>query len=199
MCFFAKETEQYHVTLGAPGIPRGDERRFALRVLDTILGGSTSSRLFQEVREKRGLAYSVYSYSSQYLDSGQIGMYVGTRPDNVAEALQVIGDELRRLRDEGVGDEELERCKENVKGRTVLSMESMLARMNRLGSSVLTGMPLLSLDELLARTDAVTADDIAALVDELYDPTRLSAAAVGADEEVFKRALDAVNPELVAA
>jgi predicted Zn-dependent peptidase len=199
MCFVEKQTEQYHVTLGAPGIPRRDDRRFALRVLDTILGGATSSRLFQEVREKRGLAYSVYSYSSQYLDSGQIGMYVGTRPDNVQQALQVIGDELRRLREDGVSDEELERGKENVKGRTVLSMESTLARMNRLGSSLLTGVPLLSLDEVLARTDAVTADDIAALVDELYDPARLSAAGVGGDADVFRRALDAVNPELVAA
>jgi predicted Zn-dependent peptidase len=199
MCFFKKQTEQFHVTLGAPGIKRGDDRRFALRVLDTILGGSTSSRLFQEVREKRGLAYAVYSYSSQYLDSGQIGMYVGTRPDNVAQAMEVIGDELRKLRDDGVGADELERAKENVKGRTVLSMESMLARMNRLGASVLTDIPLLSLDEVLARTDAVTADDIADLVEELYDPSRLSAAAVGGDEEVFKRALEAVNPELVAA
>jgi predicted Zn-dependent peptidase len=199
MRFFQKQTEQFHVTLGAPGIQRGDDRRFALRVLDTILGGSTSSRLFQEVREKRGLAYAVYSYSSQYLDSGQIGMYVGTRPDNVPEAMEVIGNELRKLAADGVTAEELERAKENVKGRTVLSMESMLARMNRLGSSVLTGIPLLSLDEVLARTDAVTTDDIAALVDELYNPSRLSAAAVGGDEDVFKRALEAVNPELVAA
>jgi predicted Zn-dependent peptidase len=199
MCFFQKQTEQFHVTLGAPGIKRGDDRRFALRVLDTILGGSTSSRLFQEVREKRGLAYAVYSYSSQYIDSGQIGMYVGTRPDNVPEAIEIIGTELRKLASDGVTADELERAKENVKGRTVLSMESMLARMNRLGSSVLTGIPLLSLDEVLARTDAVTSDDIAALVTELYDPSRLSAAAVGGDEDVFKRALEAVNPELVAA
>jgi predicted Zn-dependent peptidase len=124
---------------------------------------------------------------------------VGTRPDNVPQAMEVIGDELRKLRSEGVSADELERAKENVKGRTVLSMESMLARMNRLGSSVLTGIPLLTLDEVLARTDAVTADDIAALVEELYDPTRLSAAAVGGDADVFRRALDAVNPELVAA
>jgi predicted Zn-dependent peptidase len=199
MCFFQKQTEQFHVTLGAPGIARGDERRFALRILDTILGGSTSSRLFQEVREKRGLAYSVYSYSSQYLDSGQIGMYVGTRPDNVPQAMEVIATELRKLHTDGVSPEELDRAKQNVKGRTVLSMESMLARMNRLGSSVLTGIPLLSLDEVLARTDAVSADDVAALVTELYDPARLSAAAVGGDEDVFKRALEAVNPELVAA
>jgi predicted Zn-dependent peptidase len=199
MCFHQKQTEQFHVTLGAPGIERGDDRRFALRVLDTVLGGSTSSRLFQEVREKRGLAYAVYSYSSQYLDSGQIGMYVGTRPDNVAQAMDVIGSELRKLRADGVAADELERAKENVKGRTVLSMESMLARMNRLGSSLLTGIPLLTLDEVLARTEAVTAEDIAALVEELYDPARLSAAAVGGDEDVFKRALEAVNPELVAA
>jgi predicted Zn-dependent peptidase len=126
-------------------------------------------------------------------------MYVGTRPENVPQALDVIGSELRKLRDGGAAPDELERAKENVKGRTVLSMESMLARMNRLGSSVLTGIPLLTLDEVLARTDAVTADDIAALVEELYDPARLSAAAVGGDEDVFKRALEAVNPELVAA
>jgi predicted Zn-dependent peptidase len=113
--------------------------------------------------------------------------------------MEVIGSELRKLRQDGVGAEELERAKENVKGRTVLSMESMLARMNRLGSSVLTDIPLLSLDDVLARTDAVTADDIAALLDELYDPARLSAAAVGGDEDVFKKALEAVNPELVAA
>lgn len=194
VCFHEKQTEQFHVTLGAPGIPRGDDRRFALRVLDTILGGSTSSRLFQEVREKRGLAYSVYSYASQYIDSGQVGMYVGTRPDNVPEAMEIIGAELRKL--DTISDEELERAKENVKGRTVLSMESMLARMNRLGSSVLTGIPVLSLDEILARTDAVTKDDIAEL-GQLYAPERLSAAAVGGDEDVFKRALE--SAELVAA
>jgi predicted Zn-dependent peptidase len=198
MCFHQKQTEQFHVSLGAPGIPRGDERRFALRILDTILGGSTSSRLFQEVREKRGLAYSVYSYSSQYLDSGQVGMYVGTRPDNVAKAVEIIAGELRELPG-SITAEELERAKENVKGRTVLSMESMLARMNRLGSSVLTGIPLLSLDEVLARTDAVTLDDLSALASELYAPERLSAAAVGGDEDVFKTALEAVNPELVPA
>src|SRR5436190_2516318 len=83
--FHSKQTEQYHLCLGAPGISRGDDRRFVLRVLDTILGGSSSSRLFQEVREKRGLAYAVYSYSSQYVDTGQVGVYVGTRPDNVTE------------------------------------------------------------------------------------------------------------------
>ena len=161
--FHAKETEQYHLALGGLGIARGDERRFAMRILDTILGGSTSSRLFQEVREKRGLAYSVYSYTSQYADTGQVAVYVGTRPDNVQEAMTVIGTELSRLQSDGVTAAELDRARENVKGRTVLSMESSASRMNRLGSSVLMGVPLLTVDELLARLDAVTLDDVTQL------------------------------------
>ncbi len=131
-----------------------------------MLGGSTSSRLFQEVREKRGLAYAVYSYASQYVDSGQVGLYVGTRPDNVTEAMEVIGDELRRIAAEGVTEDELERARENAKGRTTLAMESTSARMNRLGSSLLMDVPLLTLDEILARIDAVTLDDVSELATE---------------------------------
>jgi predicted Zn-dependent peptidase len=197
--FHSKETEQYHLAIGGPGIPRGDDRRFALRVLDTLLGGSTSSRLFQEVREKRGLAYSVYSYTSQYADTGQVALYVGTRPDNVAEAMEVIGVELRRLQDEGVSAEELERARDNAKGRTVLSMESSATRMNRIGSSVLMGVPLLTVDEVLARFDAVTLDDVVDLARELWAPERLSAAGVGGDETVFRSALEAVSPSLAEA
>jgi predicted Zn-dependent peptidase len=197
--FHQKDTEQYHLALGGPGIARGDERRFAMRVLDTILGGSTSSRLFQEVREKRGLAYAVYSYTSQYLDTGQVALYVGTRPDNVQEAMKVIGAELARLQADGVTEAELERARENVKGRTVLSMESSSARMNRLGSSLLMGVPLLTVDEVLARLDAVTLDDVVGLAQELWVPERLSAAGVGGDEAAFRSALDAVSPALAEA
>jgi predicted Zn-dependent peptidase len=197
--FHQKDTEQYHLALGGAGIARSDERRFALRVLDTILGGSSSSRLFQEVREKRGLAYSVFSYASQYMDTGQVALYVGTRPDNVREAVEVIGAELRRLQDEGVTGAEVERARENVKGRTVLSMESSATRMNRLGSSVLMGVPLLTVDEVLARLDAVTLDDVVELAHELWLPDRLSAAGVGADEAVFRSALETVSPALAAA
>jgi predicted Zn-dependent peptidase len=197
--FYEKETEQYHLCLGAPGIPRGDERRFGLRVLDTILGGSTSSRLFQEVREKRGLAYAVFSYVSHYADAGQVALYVGTRPDNVREAVEVIGEELRRLVEDGVEDEELDRARENAKGRTVLAMESTLTRMNRLGSSLLMGVPLLSVDEVLAAFDAVSKEDVTALAQELFRPERMSAAGVGGDEAVFRSALETVNPELATA
>jgi predicted Zn-dependent peptidase len=191
--FHAKETEQYHLALGGPGIARGDDRRFALRVLDTILGGSTSSRLFQEVREKRGLAYAVYSFTNQYLDSGQVGLYVGTRPDRISEALEAIGGELRRLQDEDVPPDELDRARENVKGRTTLSMESTLAHMNRLGTSVLTDVPLLSLNEILQAVDEVTAEEVAALARDLFAPERLSAACVGANEAAFRDALEHVH------
>ncbi|MFL5869096.1 MAG: M16 family metallopeptidase [Thermoleophilaceae bacterium] len=199
VAFHRKDTEQYHLCVGAPGIPRGDDRRFTLRVLDTLLGGSSSSRLFQEVREKRGLAYSVYSYASHYADSGQVAIYVGTRPDNVREAMDVIGNELHRLQDNGVDEEELERARENVKGRTVLSMESTLSRMNRLGTSLLMDVPILTLDELIAEIDAVTMDDVTALARDLFVPEGMSAAGIGADEEAFRSALAAVNPALEAA
>jgi predicted Zn-dependent peptidase len=196
--FFAKETEQYHVCLGAPGLTRDDERRFALRVLDNILGGTSSSRLFQEVREKRGLAYSVYSFQSLYAGSGQIGLYLGTRPDNVARALRVVADELDRFREDPASDDELARSKENVKGRVLLALESTTARMNRLGSSVLAGIPLLSVDEVEERIDAVTIDDLQALAGELLAPERLSAAGIGADESAFRAALEPLSEALTA-
>jgi predicted Zn-dependent peptidase len=190
--FVAKETEQYHVCLGAPGIARDDERRFVLRILDNVLGGTSSSRLFQEVRERRGLAYSVFSFTSAYAGTGQVGLYVGTRPDNVGKALRVVADELERFRQDGITADELARSKENVKGRMLLSLESTTARMNRLGSSVLAGMPLLSVDELEEHVDAVTLEDVVALGRELFAAERLSAAGIGVDEAVFTRALEAV-------
>jgi predicted Zn-dependent peptidase len=198
LCFYAKETEQYHICFGAPGISRGDERRFALNVMDTILGGSSSSRLFREVREKRGLAYSVGSYASQYADQGTVAMYVGTREDNVAEACQVIAAELESLRSTPVGAEELARAKEHVKGRTVLVLESTSARMSRNATSVLFGLPLFDLDEIIARIDAVTIDDVAEHVAELYAPERISAACIGADEDCFRAAVAPVSAALTA-
>jgi predicted Zn-dependent peptidase len=188
--FLRKDTEQYHLTLGGPGLARDDERRFALRVLDNILGGTSSSRLFQEIREHRGLAYNVFSFQALYANSGQIGLYLGTRPDNVAPALQVVAAELDRLRAEGVTADELERSKENVKGRIVLSLESTAARMNRLGAAVLNDMPLLSVDEVVERIEAVTVQDVAELTAELLGPERLSAAGVGTDEDVFRRGIE---------
>ena len=162
--FERKDTEQYHVCLGGPGLSRHDDRRFALRVLDTIFGGTSSSRLFQEVRERRGLAYAVYSFTSAYHDTGQVGLYVGTRADNLARgAARSSAPSSRGCASEPATAEELARAKENLKGRVVLALESTGARMNRLGSEILAGAPLLSLDEVVERIDAVTLEDLAAL------------------------------------
>jgi predicted Zn-dependent peptidase len=195
--FERKDTEQYHVCLGGRSLSRHDDRRFALRVLDTIFGGTSSSRLFQEIRERRGLAYAVYSFTSAYQDTGQVGLYVGTRSENVTEALAVVGTELARLRDDPATAEELHRAKENLKGRVALSLESTGARMNRLGSEILAGVPLLSIDETVERIESVTLGDLAALVDELWAPGRLSAAGIGPDEQHFEQALASVEPALV--
>jgi predicted Zn-dependent peptidase len=192
--FERKDTEQYHLCLGGRGISRHDDRRFALRVLDTIFGGTSSSRLFQEIRERRGLAYAVYSFMSSYQDTGQVGLYVGTRSENLGEAMATVGSELERLSEEPVTDEELRRAKENLKGRIVLSLESTGARMNRLGSEVLAGAPLLSLDEVTARIDAVATEDLSVLARELWVPERLSAAGIGPDEGRFEEAVAALAP-----
>jgi len=199
LCFHQKETEQYHICFGAPGLRREDERRYPLAVLDAIFGGSTSSRLFREVREKRGLAYSVGSYNEQFTDQGLVATYVGTREDNIEEACEIIGTELASLRSEPVSDEELTRAKESVKGRLVLSSESTAARMTRISRATLFGLPIESLDEMLARVDAISVDDLTELASELYGSERLSAACVGADEDRFRKALAPVSESLVAA
>jgi len=192
--FQGKETEQVHVCLGGPGLARDDERRHAVRVLDAIFGGLSSSRLFQSVREERGLAYAVYSFAGNFTDTGQVGLYVGTRPDNLAEAMEVVDAELARLREQPATEDELIRARENVKSRVVLAMESSSARMNRLGSSTLYGLPLLEVDEIMARVDAVRLDDLRELVDELWAPERLSAAGIGPSRDAFCAAVAPVCP-----
>jgi predicted Zn-dependent peptidase len=188
--FVRKDTEQYHVCLGGGGLARDDDRRFALRVLEGVLGATSSSRLFQEVRERRGLAYSVFSFSSLYAHTGEVGVYVGTRPEAVAPALEVITAELERFARDGANDEELERSRENLKGRVVLAMESTAARMNHLGGAVVAELPILSVDEVISRIDAVGADDVAELAAGLFDPSALSVACVGREEGAFDLAIE---------
>jgi predicted Zn-dependent peptidase len=195
--FQRKDTEQYHIVMSAPGISRTDDRRFAASLMDAIVGGSASSRLFQEIREKRGMAYSVYSYSSQYADAGQIGVYVGTREDNVAECLEIAVAELSDLAAGNVRADELARAKENLKGRILLSLESTSARMTRLGKSTITATPLLTPEEVVKRLEAVTASEVAELADALLSPQRLSVAGIGPDESRFADAVQRVNPALL--
>jgi predicted Zn-dependent peptidase len=197
--FQQKDTEQFHVCLAAPGISRSDRRRFAASILDAILGGSASSRLFQEIREKRGMAYAVYSFVSQYTDTGQIGVYLGTREDNLDEALKITAEQIADVAGGNVPARELERAKENLKGRILLSMESTSARMNRLGKSLITDSELLSLDRIVAEIDAVEAASVSELAAALLAPDRLSAACIGPNEERFLSALEHITPGLARA
>jgi predicted Zn-dependent peptidase len=196
--FLRKDTEQYHVCLSAPGLSRLDERRFAASLLDAIAGGSASSRLFQEIREKRGMAYSVYSYSSQYADAGQVGVYVGTREDNLGECLEIAVTELADIAAGNVRADELARAKENLKGRILLSLESTSARMTRLGKSTVTDTPLLTPEQVVKRLEAVSAGEVAEVADALLSPERLSMAGIGPDESRFAEAAERVNPGLAA-
>jgi predicted Zn-dependent peptidase len=193
--FIEKDTEQYHVCIGGAGLARADERRFALRVLEGVLGGTSSSRLFQEVRERRGLAYSVFCFSNMYAQTGEVGLYVGTRPDNLEQALSVIASELVRCVSDPAAADELTRSRENLKGRVVLSMESTSARMSRLGGSLLHDMPILSIDEVIERIDAVSLADLRELAGELFESRALSIAGVGPDERVFASAIEPLAGE----
>ena len=177
-----KETEQYHVAMGSLGIPASSDERFAMSALSNILGGGMSSRLFQEVREKRGLAYAVYAYHHGYSDAGAIKTYVGSTTGNVEEATRVIAEQLDRIRDETVSEEELQRTKEQLKSSTILAMESTAARMTRIGRSVITGSELLTPDEISARIDAVTAEDVKRLANEHLKLENMDLAAVGPKE-----------------
>jgi predicted Zn-dependent peptidase len=197
--FQRKDTEQYHVCIAAPGIARSDRRRFAASLLDGILGGSASSRLFQEIREKRGMAYAVYSFGSQYTDTGQIGVYIGTREDNVAACLEITSEQISDIAAGNIDTEELARAKENLKGRIVLSMESTSNRMSRLGKSLITDTELLSIERITAEIDAVEPEALAQLADVLLAPEKLSAAGIGPSEERFVAAVERVNPALARA
>jgi predicted Zn-dependent peptidase len=192
--FLRRRTEQYHVVLAAPGIARDDDRRYAASLLDAILGGSASSRLFQEIREKRGMAYSVYTYGSQYAETGQVGIYVGTREDNLRECLDVTAAELADVSAGNLRPGELDRAKENLEGRLLLSLESTSNRMTRLGRALVTDTELVPTDETIRRIRRVTEDDVAAVASELFAPERLSAAGIGPRESRFRAAVARVNP-----
>ncbi|MBA0051895.1 insulinase family protein [Streptomyces sp. AJS327] len=155
-----RRTEQAHVILGTPGVSRTDERRWALSVLSTALGGGMSSRLFQEIREKRGLAYSTYSFTSSYADCGLFGVYAGCRPAQVPDVLRICREELARVAEHGLPDEELERAIGQLAGSTVLGLEDTGALMHRIGKSELCWGEQLSVDGLLARISAVTPEQV---------------------------------------
>ncbi|MBX6352342.1 MAG: insulinase family protein [Thermoflavifilum sp.] len=155
-----KDTEQVHVCLASPGFAAGDPRMYALILLSNALGGSSSSRLFQSIREERGLAYSVYSFHSAYRDCGMFGIYTATSPDRLDEVMRLIRDTCQDMAQHGMTAEELRRGKEQVKGSLMLGLESTSSRMTRLGKNELLLGREVPLDETLAGINAVTAEDV---------------------------------------
>ena len=160
--------EQVNLVLGVNGLVRTDDRRYTLGVLNAALGGGTSSRLFQEVREHRGLAYAVYSFAAHYSDAGMFGVGVGCLPSKVDDVLSVVRSELRKLVEDGITADELERGKGQLRGGLVLSLEDSGSRMSRIAKAELLYDELPSLDEVIRRVDAVTLDDVHVLAKELF-------------------------------
>jgi predicted Zn-dependent peptidase len=182
--------EQANLILGCEGLSRIDERRFALGVLNAALGGGMSSRLFQEVREKRGLAYSVYSFSSQHADTGIWGVYVGCLPSKADEVLAICRDEIAKVVSGGLDDAELERGKGQLRGSIVLGLEDPSSRMSRLGKAELAYPRLEPVDEIIASISAVTHDDVRRVAAEvLTQPKVLAVVGPYDDDAAFAEVL----------
>jgi predicted Zn-dependent peptidase len=166
--FYEKQTEQHHICLALPGCSIHDKRQTAMIILNNVIGGSMSSRLFQEIREERGLAYSVYSYHSAHEDSGVFTIYTGTAPEQTEEVLETMMSVLRHIRDHGITDQELSKSKEQMKGNLIISLESTSSRMNRNGKKELMGEKHETLDEMIARIESVTHDQIHEVIQSMF-------------------------------
>ncbi len=189
-----RDTEQVHVCLTWPGLARSDDRRFAAAVLDTVLGATPGSRLFSEVRETRGLAYTVYSFASQFADAGQVGIYLAVRPDRVDEAISVVHDQLECVLRDGITREELDRAQRHLEGRTLLAMESTTVRGNRLGSSLITGMPIDAVQTTVDRIRSVQQSDVQEIACQLLNPEHVNIAVVAEEtHDAEARARAAMN------
>ncbi len=185
-----RKTEQAHIFLGMPGVDRNDERRFAMGVLSAALGGGMSSKLFQEIREKRGLAYSVYSYAQQFAGSGFLGFYAGCNPNKATEVVTIMRDVLHDVANNGLTHEELSRAQGAVRGTLVLSQEDTGSRMSRIGKSELVYGEIMTFDQILKAVADVSSSDIRALADEILHATP-TLAVVGpfSKRSVFERVL----------
>ncbi len=175
-----RSLEQVHMVLGHPAPSAVDPERFAAALLNLILGGNMSSRLFQEIREKRGLAYSVYSFLSAYSDSGALGIYLGVSPDRAAEALRVACGEVEGLATGKVSDDELADAKENLTGSILLSAENPETRMSRLARNEINFGRDMPLEDVVAQVEAVSAEDVSRLANRLLSAGKLSATVLGA-------------------
>jgi predicted Zn-dependent peptidase len=166
-----RKTEQAHMLYGMEGVARADERRFAMGVLSAALGGGMSSRLFQEIREKRGLAYSVYAYSQQFAGSGTLGFYAGCNPTKAVEVVEIIREILSDVADNGMTHEEIERAKGAVRGSLVLSQEDSGSRMSRIGKNEIVYGQVMDFDDILKAISRVSAEDVRGIASEYLTKT----------------------------
>jgi predicted Zn-dependent peptidase len=174
-----QELEQVHICVGVPALPLPDRRRFAASILNIVLGGGMSSRLFQNIRERQGLAYAIFSELSSYRDAGSLSVYAGTSIENAEKVLQLVLDEFRQLREEPLTAEELRRAKDHLKGATLLSIEGTGQRMSSLARYHLYFDRYFSPQELIALLEEATAADVQELAREFFQSERLSASVVG--------------------
>lgn len=174
-----KDTEQVQICLGVPGLQQGNELIYTLYVLNNILGGGVSSRLFQEVREQRGLAYSIYSYHSAYRDSGLFSIYAGTSPRNRDQVINLILNEIKKIQREGIKEGELKKSQEQIKGSIYLGLESVSNRMTRLGKSEIYHDRVIDPDEIIQKVGQVTRDRVVELAEQLFQPERLVLTTIG--------------------
>ncbi len=180
-----RATEQTHLVLAARSVDRLDPQRYALAVVNHVLGGGLSSRLFQEIRERRGLAYSVWSERVAYQDAGSVSVGMGTAPEHVAEVLDIVSTELDRLGEEGITGRELAIAKGNLRAETLLACEDSGARMSRIGAGLLLHGEILTVDEVLARVEALTLDEVHAAATELVAAPRTLSVVGPFDESDF--------------
>lgn len=186
----SKEIEQNHLCLGFPGLPLLDDKRYAYQLMNAIIGGGMSSRLFQTVRERNGMCYSIYSFPSSHVDTGMFSIYVGLGQEDEAKAAKLICNVLRDFCAEGPTREELSRCREQLKSNLLMGLESTNARMHHLGRYELFTDHVVSSDELVAAYDAVTADQVRALANEVFRFDQASICAVGnTGDEAYYRSL----------
>lgn len=174
-----KDLEQLQICLGGPGLAQDDKDIYALNVLNNVLGGGLSSRLFQEIREERGLAYSVYSYQTAYRDSGLFTVYAGTSPDNLSSVLRLIVKELLELASEGISEEELKRTKQQLKGNLLLSLENVNNRMMRLGKTEICFDRVITIDEILNNIAAVDLQAVKSIANQLFVIDNLTFTSIG--------------------
>jgi predicted Zn-dependent peptidase len=174
-----RSLEQVHFVLGGPGFRQDAPERYGLYLLNTIVGGSMSSRLFQEVRERQGLVYSIYSGNAAFRDSGLFYICAGTEPAHLSRVLDLVLGELRKLRRESITADELARAKEHLKGSLMLSLESTSSRMTRIAKQELYFGHYFTLDEILEAVDRVTVSEVSGVIDQLLGRTRLSLVALG--------------------